>query len=247
MYLNNQVKENLTRLFESSIEVFNNRTIENIIDSSIKSNPQAFNLGIGVLTSLFDSNEIKRLKNSKKNQKLKDLYNKTVSLDFNEIEIIESFKDQITNSFNAIKSSIQKNAHSYNSHVILIEHDYEPIASFSGYGSGDYSVLTAPEYITVNFEENVFSHKGQVDYKIWNDLIDLEELLDELDLTDSLWYNSSEIQAIRDAYKYKTYLFLYEAFYQLGATLFQGIPIKSPLFIFGKEHDCEAINIFIHE
>lgn len=52
---------------------------------------------------------------------------------------------------------------------------------------------------------------------------------------------------LKNAIHYKTYLLLHETFRKLTVDIFKGIEVAKPFYIYGNEHDCEAINIYVFE
>lgn len=243
---NLQVKSNLEELFNLKFESIIDLSIEEFFDELINENPMAYDISSGEITGLYDEDEIKNFKKAKKNSKLISIFEKAKQLKFNENLIIQDFKKNILDALSEIndKNIATKNL---KTQIIFLEHDYQPFAVLCGFGRGNYPILNEPAYFEFNWQEESFCGIGKIDYsKIWDDLFLLNQILEDLDVYDSI-LDTEFYQNLSDSIKFKTYLLLHEAFNQIGIEAFKGIEIEKPLFIYGNEHDCEAINIFIFE
>lgn len=245
--MNEEVKSNLEKLFNNNFELFKNSSIEETLDEFINDNPIVLDLNVDQKTNLFDNQKIKNLERAKKNSELISLFEIAKKMEFNDKEIISDLKTDILNSIPVLKQKIDSENNGFKNQIIFLEYDYEPYANFSGFGKGNYPILKEPEYFDFNYMEELYNGIGKVDYtKIWKDLTKLDEILEDLDIYDEVW-DSTLYQGLLNSVKFKTYLFLNEAFDQIGIESFKGIEIEKPLFIYGNEHDCEAINIFVFE
>ena len=74
----------------------------------------------------------------------------------------------------------------------------------------------------------------------------LNEILEDLDVFDQLM-ETKMYQHLLKSYIYKTYILLHKAFEQIDINNFKGIEIEKPLYIYGNEHDCEKMNIYVFE
>jgi len=246
-----KIKSNLENLFSQNYEVFKNASFIEFVDSILGNNPETFNLNTNSIGSYYAEEEIAALNNLKQNQELIELYDLLKGNLKTSNEVIDSFKNEIQESLDLIKKQVETEKKEFETQIIFIEHDYDSVACFCGFGEGDYPVLEIPKYIKYNYEKELFNGIGKINYaQLWNAKIKFEEILeeadDEFDMSDMIL--STEIyDKIQSAYRFKTFLMLHEAFGQLSIKSFEGIPIKLPLYIYGNEHDCECINVYVYE
>lgn len=244
---NQQIKSNLEKLFNSNFELIRNTSIEVFFETLINENPPAFDISSATITELFDEDEIKNFKKAKKNKKLILAFEKAKQIEFDESQIINNFKKDILDSVIEIKNKLKNENKGFKNQIIFLEYDYQPIAFWCGFGIGDYPILNEPSYFDFNWNEELYCGIGKVDYSIlWNDLLLLNEILEDLDIFDQI-LDTEFYQTLQKSIKFKTYLLLHEAFNQIGIEVFNGINIQFPLYIYGNEHDCEAINICVFE
>lgn len=246
-----KIKLNLENLFSENYDVFKNTSFIEFVDSITGNNPQEFNLDTNSMGNSYAEEEIVALNNLKENQELIELYVLVKKNLQTGKEIVTGFKNEILESLEIIKKKVESEKKEFKTQLVFIEHDCDPVACFCGFGEGDYPILEAPKYIDFNYEKELFNGVGQIDYsQLWNAKVEFEEILeeadDELDMRD-LILNTEEYNRIQSAYKFKTFSVLYEAFDQISFQSFEGIPVTLPLFIFGNEHDCESINVYVYE
>lgn len=247
--MNAEIKSNLENLLNYNLEVIRNTSIEKMFDELISENnsPKSMRIDLGVLTNYFDSDEIKSFKKGKQNSELISAFDKAKKLAFNEKTIVDKLKNDILNSIPELKNKIDSENKGFKNQIIFLEYDDEPYAYFCGFGKGNYPVLKKPEYFKFNFREELYAGIGKVDYSnIWNELKIFNEILEGLDIYFQVW-DTELYQSLLNSIRFKTYIFLHEAFDQIGVKSFDGIEIELPLMIYGNEHDCEPINIYVFE
>ncbi len=242
----NTIKKNLETHFQYSYECIKDSSFQNILESLIENNSEVFDLDNNAVRRLYEDDTIEMLEKAKKSSKLKNLFNAAKeNLNDNPI-VIERFKKDIFRSIKEIKKKVAEVNNGINNQIIFLEHNYEPIACFCGFGEGEYPILDTPQYIKFNYQEELFNGIGKIDYAVfWNKMNKLDDIIEELDLTDII-YDSEIYRAFKYAYKYKTMLFLFEAFDRIPIEAFDGIPVKLPLYIYANEHDCEAMNVYVY-
>lgn len=245
--MNEKIKSNLKYLLNTNLEIVKNSSIQKMFDELISENPNAFDFNLGIISNLFDNEEIKSFKKAKKNPRLLTAFQNIKKMELDEKQIIEKLKRDILNSISEIKSNIESENNGLKNQGIFLEYDYEPSACFSGFGKGNYPILKEPEYFDFNSDQELYSGIGLVDYKdIWQGLIAINEILEDLEIFDQVW-DTELYQALLNSVKFKTYLLLNSAFEEIGIDAFEGIEIETPLMIYGNEHGCEPMNIYSFE
>ncbi|MBL7792487.1 MAG: hypothetical protein JNK77_09190 [Saprospiraceae bacterium] len=242
-----KIKTNLEKLFNQNYELIKGSSFQDIVEKLIEKNPDAYYMDSSSIRSLFEDEDIAILEESKQNKRLVKLFESAKDELKVDNQMIERIKKDIIDSIEIIRNKVKTENKGLKNQIIFLEYDSDPYAYFCGFGEGEYPILETPKYVKFNYREELFNGIGKIGYaEFWNKRIMLDELLEELDLSDLIW--SSEIyQGLQDAYKFKTNLLLYEAFERIPIETFVGIPIKFPLFIFGNEHDCEAMNVYLYE
>ncbi len=242
-----EIKANLLQLFNSNVEQMRNLSVDDLFDDLINDDTAAFNMDSGEMGQLYDVYEINAFKKAKKNSKLISAFETAKSLKFNHDVIVENLKNDILNSISEIKNKIRLENKGFKNQIIFLEYDFQPYAYLCGFGKGNYPILKKPEYFEFNFEQELYSGIGRIDYSVlWKDLNNLNEILEDLDIFFQIC-ETELYQCILNSVVFKTYLFLNEAFEKIGIGAFDGIDIEKPLFIYGNEHDSEAMNIYVFE
>ncbi|WP_340066811.1 hypothetical protein [Ascidiimonas aurantiaca] len=243
--MNDTIKSTLENLLNRNLEVLKSTSLEKMFDEILNENPKVFDADLGVLTDLFDDDDIKNLKKAKKNPKLISAFENAKNMEFDNKEIISALKKDILNSISELKNKIDPKKGLKNQ-LIFLEYDHEPCAYFYGFGKGNYPILKQPEYFEFSSSE-LYAGVGKVDYgMIWKELTTINEILEDLDVYDHVW-ETELYQSLLNFTKFKTYLFLHEAFNQIGIKAFNTIEIEKPLMIYGREHDCEPITVYAFE
>lgn len=245
--MNDSIKNNLEHLFNQNYNLIKNSSAVQMLDKLIKENPEAFDINLNIMGRLYDKHAIKAFKKAKKNKALNVAFEYAKNMELDERSLIAEFSKDIDNSFSLIREKVNSENKGYTNQIIFLEHDYAPHAYFCGFGKGEYPILSEPGYFEFNFKEELYAGTGKIDYsKIWEPFIKLNSVLEDLGIDDHI-FDTEIYQGMVHSYQFKTYLLLHEAFKNLTPVLFEGIPIEKPLFIYGNEHDCEAINIYTFE
>ena len=242
---NIQVKANLEKLFKVNFDAVNSLSIETFFDQLIAEPVMAYDPSRDEFNGVFDEEEIEVLKEARQDSELLNAFKKVAELKFDDNQIIEGFKKDIVASLAEIRKNLKNN--SFSNQIIFLENDFEPFAYFCGFGTGNYPILSEPDYFDYNFKEEIYNGVGKIDYSvIWNDLLLLNDLLIELEIEDII--NETEyFQNLLNALKFKTYLLLHDTFDQLGIEIFKDFKVENPLYIYANEHDCEAMNVYVFE
>ena len=245
--MKNSVKLNLKNLYLENRRKVDDISINDILNKIITDNPEALNLNSGETVNLYDEEEIENFRLATKNKKLAEKFNYAKELDFHESQIINDLKQNLKNSFSIAKDKFISNESQEKNQIIFLEHNYQPYAYLCGYGEGDYPILKNPEYLNGFHQKEFYNGVGNIDYSpIWKGLINLIALIEELEIDDAVREDELFL-ALEKMTLYKTYILINRALEELGESLFSNMSIKKPLFIFGNEHDCEPINIYVLE
>ena len=242
---NIQVKANLEKLFKVNFDAVNSLSIETFFDQLVAEPVMAYDPSTDEFNGVFDEEEIEALKEARQDSDLLNAFKKVAELNFDDNQIIEGFKKDIVASLAEIRKNLKND--SFSNQIIFLENDFEPYAYFCAFGTGNYPILSEPDYFDYNFKEEIYNGVGKIDYSvIWNDLLLLNDLLVELEIEDII--NETEyFQNLLNALKFKTYLLLDDTFDQLGIEIFRDFKIEKPLYIYANEHDCPAMNVYIFE
>lgn len=241
-----QVKQNLENLFNQNYDLVKDASIDSIFSALISRNPEVMEPDL-IGTYRYSRREMEILKKAKADEKLARTFELAQKMNFSYPKLIEGFKKDILNSMKLIKKAINKAKTPFKNQAIFLEYNYQPVAAFTGYGEGDYPILEIPAYFDFDCETEMYLAKGRIYYaNFWQKMRILNETLENLEANHLIW-ESKAYQGLKEAYRFKTYLLLYEAFDELGFEIFEGIPIQKPLYIYGNEHDCERINVYVYE
>ncbi len=243
--MNDQVRSNLNTLYAYGEKSIKGLTYANYVDDLIKNNPTAYNIDTNTFGKLYDDKDILDLKKAKENKELTIAFKEAFALEFDDYSLKEKLKKDVVNSFSLISPYTLE----HSCQIIFLEHDFEPMSWLCGYAENNskkkYPILESPKYFDYDIE--LFAGIGKVDYSLtWNKMIRLDGIVEKLDL-DNKVDGSSAYEDLHRMHQLKMYILLHEVFTDLSKTLFKNIKVTKPLFIYGMEHDCEPMNIFILE
>ncbi|WP_066225027.1 hypothetical protein [Formosa haliotis] len=143
--MKNEILHDLEKLLEQSLSFTKGATIGQIITNYINETNQNY-LSIGINHYLDDDEPIE-LNKLKENKELKESFQKALKLNLNENKILSKFKADLINAFSEIKLKVQSEQKGIKNQAIFLEYDFQPIASISGYGKGNYPILERPKYL----------------------------------------------------------------------------------------------------
>ncbi len=243
--MKNDILYNLEILLNKSLTQLKEATIEKIISNCLNETNKGY-LSMGI-NHYLDDVEAKELNELKKNLELKKTFQQAIEFKFDENQLITNFKSELQKAFADIKLNVHTEQKKLKSQVIFIEYHYLPNASISGFGKGNFPILKKPEYLESYPMDEMFSSIEKIDYSLaWKNLISLNDIVEQYEIEDCI-FESEIYQALKNAYIFKTYILLHKAFDELGTKLLDGIEIIKPLMVYGCEHDCEVINIYVFE
>lgn len=243
--MNPKILYHLEELFDQSITSSQGATIDQLLTDYIYETNQHY-LSLGINHYLEDEEPI-QLKKLKSNTELKDAFENALRFNFDDDQLISNFKIELSTAFSEIRSKLLLEDNKIKNQVIFLEYDFLPIASISGFEKGDYPLLTTPQYLDDYPKQQIYTHFEKIDYRqVWKNLMSLISILEEFEI-DDLIMETDIYQALHNAYIFKTYILLHKAFDQLGITLLDGIEIEKPVMVYGNEHDCEQMSIYVFE
>ncbi|MFV9482310.1 hypothetical protein ACNI3T_00655 [Christiangramia sp. ASW11-125] len=243
--MKDEILQNLKKLFQESYSYAREGSIEKIIDEYIHETNQHY-VSIGINNYLEDEEPFE-LKRIKKNSELEKCFKEALKFDFDENKIISNLVSDIQTAFSEIKSKLIDEKKEIENQAIFLEFDFIPKASIAGYGTGEYPILKEPKYLDFYPDNEIYIAIEKIDYrKIWKNLTSLENTIEKFEVDDYV-FDSGTYQALRNSIIYKTYILLHKALNNLGPEIFNGLNIKKPLMIYGNEHDCEPISIYVLE
>jgi predicted DNA-binding protein len=241
----NIIKNNLENLFNENYNSIKQHTLDKVINEYIDE-MNHFYLSMG-MTNYLQDKEVADLKKALKNEELIASFENVINLNIDEDLIISEFISDINRSFITLKEEIAVRKPNFKNQIIFIVHDQLFSGCFCGFGEGHYPVLLQPGYVDFDHHKELYNGLGFIDYtKVSSNLLSFDLMIENLEL-DNYISSSSFYERLKESYKYKIYLLLNQAFNLIGIGVFDGIDVKRPLYIYGNEHDCEAINIIIFD
>lgn len=240
-----EIFNNLLQLFNESKLYLKNVKFADIIDNHIYES-DTFYKDMGMNNYLEDKEAINYAE-YKTNKTLNKLFEKAVLMNIDKKQIKTKLEADLKLAFSEISLNFKSNKQTTKNQIIFFEHNDLPIASIIGYGKGEYSIVKSPEYLDSYPTDEVYVAIEKIDFSlIWNDLLNFTTEIEDLELDNCVL--SSEIYTnLSEMYIYQTYLLLHETLEEVGEELFTGIDIEKPLMIYGNEHDCGAISVFVYE
>lgn len=237
-----QIKQNLEKHFNRHFEIINSYSLNDVINEYITENNNYY-LSLGI-NNYMEDQEVKELTKIKENQKLINSFLAVKKLNINEVEIIESFKKDITTAIQKLGKIIKQNEKVTTYQAMFIEHDFFPLGYIRISGKGEFSINKKPSCINFDYNNEVLNEDCKIDYSpVWKEYLKFNSILEELEL-DNYLMDSIFYESLTQVYIYKVFLLLNKTFQQLESNIFEVINIHRPFYIFGNEHDCEASNIY---
>jgi|GEM_PF-1941657 len=244
---NNNIKSTLKKLFDSHFNTIKNLDYNSFVKETIENNPVVFNFNVNELTYFNDENEIQLLKDSQKDFHFSSIFNSSIKMDIEENLIKTKFKKDLKVVLNTLKKESLEKFSDLKRQALFLTHSDFPYAWGFLYGKGKFPILKKPEYFKFDYSNELFLADLKIDYSlIWSNFLALEKAILEKDLYNQI-SNTDIFNSLRASYVYKAYLLLFDVLNENQEELFEGFPLKKPFYIYGNEHGCEPINLFIIE
>ncbi|WP_350292266.1 hypothetical protein [uncultured Croceitalea sp.] len=250
------IKNNLEHLSAEMIKSFN----ENPLSKRLRQ--ELDNFGNTNWVSLDDSDlsVFKEEYKSKTVELLNDselhseLYNLSASLvDIRNTEVQNKIEYQLLNNLSNIASTISNTRSNNMLNLLFLEHDYEYQACFCGFDDKNYhfKLLSGEKYLEYNYEKELFNGLGNFDYSpILSPILNFEEKVGQKRV-DDIYENlcvSSYIEEIKELHLLNAYLGIHICLCRIENDFRKiKIPMMDKVYIFGNEHDCEQLNIYVLE
>jgi hypothetical protein len=199
------------------------------------------------------------INNYKSDQEVKDILGFTLNNAINEAFInvkeinidenlvIKNFEIQINKSLLLYNEIIKTRNNNVEYQSVFIEDDYFPTGFISLYGQGSFNILDEPKYLDFDFNNQLFNENCKIDYTpVMQKLIRFNQLIEETGL-DNYILDSDFYKSLSQMYRFKTYLFLNQAFCNINFNSIVNFKILKPFYVFANEHDSEVSNIYISE
>ncbi|WP_215042013.1 hypothetical protein [Tenacibaculum dicentrarchi] len=252
---NKLIKENLEFHLNNSIKLFNNQfSFKNIVQEELKNFDKIQWLpspGIDIENLKKSSkNELKTLLNDKLlHSKIKNVIRELKEL--NKKIIQENTEYQLLDNLNKIALNIPEKRNDFRLNLLFLEHNYEPEAYFCGFDDRNYKhkLLSGREYLKYDYKKELFNGAGRFDYiNFLNPYLKfIEELGEEkVDRINEALSGGMYLEEIKKLFLLNGYLETHLCFDRINKKIREiNIPMREEVFIFGNEHDCEQINIYV--
>ncbi|MDP5201332.1 hypothetical protein [Flavobacterium sp. DG2-3] len=245
MKKNDEIKQNLERLFIENYKHVRDESLENIIkDYIIETDLYYKSMGI---TNYLQDEEVLLLNKVSKNKRLQKAFDEVIKIDFNEAIIKDDLISGIKNAIIDLKQNAQSQQDKFNIQLIFIIHDQLLSAGLYCYGEGSFPILKEPSGFSFDYKKSIYNHIDLINYStISSKLFSFDLLLEEMEI-DNFIMETAFYEHLTECYKYKTYQLLNKAFESINIQEFEKLSIKFPLHIYANEHDCPPINIYLYE
>lgn len=255
MNKNKIIKENLENHISNSIKLFNHEfSFPKIVQQELNNLDNITWLP----NSEININLLKEKSKSELNELLNDnqLHSEIDNLvkdliDINNKTIQDNIEHQLVNNLTTISQNILDDKNNFELNLLFLEHDYEPEACFCGFDddSYKYKLLSGQEYLEYDYKKELFNGAGRFDYtnllspyiKFINELGEEKvEMINEA-LTDGMY-----LEQIKNLFLLNGFLGIHLCLNNIKSKIREiHLPMKDEVFIFGNEHDCEEINIYV--
>jgi len=189
-------------------------------------------------------------------KKLHNLLNQIIDqqIDIYSEEIQGHIETQLIDNLSRIAERIPKEKSAFQLNMLFLEHDFEPEAYFCGFDDTKFKfrLLSGSEYLSYEeweWTKELFNGVDEsFDYRPFlRPCIELEERLGEemVEKVEEVG-PGGYLGEIKKLFLLNAYLAIHIYLDRNGHKLRQlGIPMKEEVFVFGNEHDCPQLNIYV--
>lgn len=255
MNKNKLIKENLKFHLETSFRLFNNEfSFQNAVQQELNNFDHItwFSISDIDIESFKESSkkELKELFNDKKlHSEIQNLINELQNRDKKTIQ--ENIEHQLVDNLTNIALDIPEERIDFNLNLLFLEHDYYPEACFCGYDDSNYKfkLLSGQEYLKFDYQKELFNGVGLFNYEtILNQYLKFIEYLGEerVDKINEVLGAGAYLEEIKKIFLLDGYLEIHLCLERINKKIREiKIPMRNEVFIFGNEHDCEQLNIYV--
>ena len=118
---NQEGKLNLERLLKENLKVVKSRSVETFLDELLADPVTNYNPETGEISGSFYEEEIEALQNARGDSAVLNAFRKVGEFDFDDSEIIDAFKKDITTSLTEIACKIKSENRNLDNQIIFLE------------------------------------------------------------------------------------------------------------------------------
>lgn len=166
-------------------------------------------------------------------------------------DIQEHIEHQFIANLSNISQQLPTEKKAFKLNLLFLEHDYEPESCFCGYDDASYEfkLLTGQEYLNYDYSRVLFNGAGKFDYTPFlSPLLEFEEIIGEekVEMIDEALSMGAYLGEIKKLFVLNGYLGIHLCLENITDKV-RGInmPMREEVFVFGNEHDCEQLNIYV--
>ncbi len=252
---NKFIKENLEHHISNSIKLFKGQfSFPNIVQQELAN----FDNITWLPSTEFDFESLKKenkkelielSKDSQLHSKIENLL--TELIDVNEKKFQDNIEYQLIDNLTKIALNISKEKKNFKLNLLFLEHNYEPEACFCGFDDSNYKykLLSGQEYLKYDYKKELFNGVGSFDYSnILSPYLKFEEEIGEekVEMINEALSGGMYLEEIKKLFLLKGFLGIHLCLDRIKDKIRQiNIPMRNEVFIFGNEHDCEQLNIYV--
>lgn len=172
-------------------------------------------------------------------------------ININKKEIQDHIEHQLIDNLTKISFGLTEKSKDYKLNLLFLEHDYEPEACFCGFDDIDYEfkLLSGEEYLKFNYDKEIFNGAGSFDYAtLLSPILKFEEAIghDKALEVDQALNAGGYLEEIKKLYLINAYLGIHNCLDRINLEIRKiKVPMRDNIYIFGNEHDCEQLNIYV--
>lgn len=158
---------------------------------------------------------------------------------------------QLINNLSETSLHMSKKESDFKLDLLFLEHDYEFEACFCGYEDSNYNfkLLSEHEYLKCDYNKELFNGNDSFDYTPFlKPILKFEENLgkEKVNLINGSLGKFHYLDEIKKLFLLNGFLGIHLCLDNMGSKIRQlDILMNDEVFIFGNEHDCEALNIYV--
>lgn len=254
---NKLIKENLEHYLSSTKKLFKEQmSFSNFLQNELDDfeNVEWFtneNIDIEKFKKEEKSKLKELLNDNNLHREIENVIEELVNVKDNKIQ--EYIENQLINNLSDISLNLPKEKNNFKLNLLFLEHDYEPEAYFFGYEDPNYKfkLLSGQEYLEFDYTKELpnINIDNRFDYTPFlQPLLKFEEEKgeDKVDMINEASGFVSYLEEIKKLFLLNGYLGIHLCLNRIKGEIRElNIPMRDEVFIFGNEHDCEQLNIYV--